>query len=198
MSVFIALLGLVALTRLFELRVSRRRRRELERRGARTLAEPAFAGMVALHVAVLAGSVVEVVVLGRAAPLALAISAALGVALANVLRIAAIRSLGEQWTVRVVDSSGLGVVRSGPYRYIRHPNYVAVFLELALLPLVGGAWLTATLGTALHVVVLARRIRLEESMLLENPEYVASMGQKPRFVPRLFVRTLVPARAEEP
>ena len=74
---------------------------------------------------------------------------------------------------------------SGPYRFVRHPNYVAVFLELLFLPLVQGAWLTAALGTALHVLVLRRRILLEEAMLLESPAYRISMGEKPRFVPAL-------------
>lgn len=197
-SVFVALVGIVAVTRLVELGVSRRHRRALTRRGARTLREPAFAGMVALHVAILTGSLVEVVAFERAAPLALGLFAALVVALSNALRIAAIKSLGELWTVRVVDSIGLGVVRAGPYRFIRHPNYVAVFLELTFLPLVHGAWITALVGTTLHLAVLAKRIRLEESVLLADPAYVASMGDTPRFVPRLFARPVMQARAEEP
>src|SRR5204863_108279 len=78
-----------------------------------------------------------------------------------------------------------GVVTGGPYRWIRHPNYVAVFVELLALPLVHGAWLTALAGAALHVPVLRRRLALEESVLAADPVYRDLMGRKPRFVPRL-------------
>jgi methyltransferase len=122
-------------------------------------------------------------------PLWLGGAAALGVVGAGVLRVWAIRSLGKHWNVRVVDSTRLGVVTSGPYRFVRHPNYVAVFLELLLLPLVQGAWLTAALGSALHILVLRRRILLEEAVLMASPAYRASMGDKPRFLPR-FERAL--------
>jgi methyltransferase len=80
----------------------------------------------------------------------------------------------------------MGVVSSGPFRYVRHPNYVAVFVELAALPLVHGAWLTALGGSLLHVVILRRRIALEEQVLLADPGYRAVMGPKPRFLPRFF------------
>jgi methyltransferase len=105
---------------------------------------------------------------------------------ANALRIWSIRTLGAHWNVRVVDSAAFGVVSTGPYRFIRHPNYLAVFVELAFLPLVQGAWITAALGTALHVAVLRRRIVLEESVLFGDSAYVASMGHKPRFLRRPF------------
>jgi len=85
--------------------------------------------------------------------------------------------------VRVVPSMPLGVVTSGPYRFVRHPNYVAVFLELAALPLVHGAWLTALGGTLLHVAILRRRIGLEESVLMADEAYRRAFDHKPRFIP---------------
>jgi methyltransferase len=139
--------------------------------------------MVLLHCGVLAGSVVEPLVTGRPAPLSIAIAAALGVVLANLLRIWSIRTLGRHWNVRIVDSTGLGVVESGPYRFVRHPNYVAVFLELLLLPVAQGAWFTAAVGSAVHVAVLWRRIAVEEGVLFASAEYAAKMGDRPRFVP---------------
>lgn len=185
LTVLLALVLLLAATRLLELRVSRRHREAMLGAGARAIQEPGFAGMTALHVAVLGGAVVETLVLRRSAPAWLGLAAALGVVGAGALRVSAIRSLGEHWNVRVMDSTALGIVTSGPYRFVRHPNYVAVFLELLLLPLVQGAWLTAGLGSALHVFVLRRRIWLEEAVLLESPEYRACMAGKPRFLPEL-------------
>ena len=185
LSVFIGLVALVGVTRLVELGISRRHRAALMQHGARTVSEPAFAAMVAVHIGMLAFSVLEALWFRSQPPLWLSALAVTGLVLASSLRVWAIRSLGQHWNVRVIDSTALGVVTTGPYRFIRHPNYVAVFVELACLPLVYGAWVTALLGSALHLVVLARRLRIEEAVLASDCAYQLTMGDKPRFVPRL-------------
>jgi methyltransferase len=86
---------------------------------------------------------------------------------AHALRWWCIRALGPQWTTRVIVVPGTGLVTSGPYRYLRHPNYVAVVLEGIALPLVHTAWLTALAFTVLNAALLAGRIRVEERALLE-------------------------------
>ena len=139
--------------------------------------------MVLLHGAVLGGSVVEVWLCDRPFTMALGVPMLALVALANALRWWVIRSLGLHWNVAVMGSTHLGIVSGGPYRFVRHPNYVAVFVELAALPLVHGAWLTATVGTAAHVVVLRRRLALEEAVLDADPAYRVAMGRRPRFIP---------------
>jgi methyltransferase len=106
--------------------------------------------------------------------------------LANTLRWWVIRTMGTHWNVRVMDSTPLGVVTSGPFRWIRHPNYLAVFVELLALPLLHTAWLTALVGGLAHVWVLRQRIAIEERMLLAEATYRALMGSKPRFVPRVW------------
>ena len=73
-------------------------------------------------------------------------------------------------------------VATGPYRWIRHPNYVAVVAELFALPMIHTAWITAIAGTVANLEILRRRIRVEEQTLLANPAYRVSMGAKPRFV----------------
>ena len=196
LSVFLALVGVVATTRLVELAISRRHRRELDRLGAKSIAEPGFIVMVVLHVSVLAGSVIEALVARRSVPWGLAALAFTGVLAANALRLAAIRSLGRHWNVRIVDSTSLGVVDTGPYRFIRHPNYVAVFSELLFLPLVQGAWITAAVGAVAHLFVLWRRIALEEAVLFADPRYAEVMGTKPRFFPRFRRRNSPVVRAE--
>jgi methyltransferase len=180
-----ALLGAVGLGRLIEMRVSRRHQRALAAGGVRRAAEPGFALMVALHAGILVGSALEVLALHRPFTPAVGIPALVVFALANVLRWWVIATLGPQWNVQVVGSSrALGVVTRGPYRWVRHPNYVAVFVELVALPLVHGAWVTALVGAALHVVVLRRRLAVEEPVLAADPAYRAAMGGKPRFLPR--------------
>jgi methyltransferase len=91
-----------------------------------------------------------------------------------------------------MNSVPLGVVTSGPYRWIRHPNYAAVFLELFALPLIHSAWLTAALGQLACWGVVHQRLKVEEPVLMANPAYQAAMGHKPRFVPRLFSRAAQP------
>ena len=176
----------VALLRCVELVISRRHQHALATRGIRKAHDPYFGWMVALHAGVLAGAAVEVWVLRRPLIPVLAIVMAALFTLANVLRWWVIRTLGAHWNVQVMDSAGLGVVDRGPFRLVRHPNYAAVFLELATLPLTHTAWLTALIGSIAHVWVLARRLAVEEAVLLEHPEYRATMADKPRFVPGVF------------
>jgi methyltransferase len=184
-AAFLGLLAAVGLGRLLEMRLSRRHQRALEAKGARPAADPGFPAMVALHAGVLVASALEVVWLHRPFTPAVGVPALVAFALANALRWWVIATLGPHWNVRVVGSLALGVVTAGPYRFVRHPNYVAVFVELLALPLVHGAWVTALVGGALHAVVLRRRVAAEEAMLAADTAYRDAMGGKPRFVPRL-------------
>jgi methyltransferase len=183
---FLVLLLLVALLRLAELRISKRHQQEMIARGAAKVDEPLYRWMVLLHTAGLIGAAVEVVVLKRpfipwlAAPMFLVFLAA------NTVRWWVIRTLGEHWNVQVMDSTRLGVVTSGPFRYVRHPNYAAVFAEMLALPLIHTAWITAVAGTVAHMGVLAQRLSTEERVLFANPDYRAAMTGKPRFLPGLF------------
>jgi methyltransferase len=180
---FLALVGAVGACRVVELRLSRRHQRALAAGGATLLPEPVFPAMVALHTGILVAAVAETLLLGRPFAAALAIPAVALVVLANALRFWVIATLGVHWNVRVVASMPLGVVTGGPYRFIRHPNYVAVFVELAALPLVHGAYLTALAGALLHVAVLHRRVGLEESVLMADEAYRRAFDRKPRFLP---------------
>lgn len=103
---------------------------------------------------------------------------------ALALRLSVVLSLRGSWTVRAVVPSDLPVVDRGPYRFIRHPNYVALGLEFLGLPLIGGAYFSAVgLGLA-NALLLRRRIQEEEVLLMAIPAYRERMADKPRFVPR--------------
>src|SRR5437660_5306279 len=183
---FLALLVAVGLLRLVELQISKRHQREMATRGAAKVDEPKFRWMVLLHTCVLIGAAVEVVFLDRPFFLWLAALMIAIFLMANAVRWWVIRSLGAHWNVQVVDSSRLGVVTSGPFRYVRHPNYAAVFAEMLALPLIHTAWITATVGAVAHAGILAQRLSTEERVLFANPVYRAAMNGKPRFLPGLF------------
>lgn len=169
---FLSLLLVVALLRFVELRISKRHQAEMIARGAAKVDEPKFRWMVLLHTAVLTGTAVEGVLLKRpfipwlAAPM-FTVSLA-----ANAVRWWVIQTLGEHWNVQVMDSTRLGVVTSGPFHYVRHPNYAAVFAEMLALPLIHTAWITATAGAIAHMKVLAQRLSTEELVLFANPNLI--------------------------
>jgi methyltransferase len=142
--------------------------------------------MVILHTAVLLCAALEVVFLHRPLIPALAIPMASVFVLANALRWWVIRTMAGHWNVQVMASAPLGVVSGGPFRWVRHPNYLAVYVELIALPLIHTAWLTATLAAFGNFLVLRARLAVEDKMLLADPGYCAAMGSKPRFLPGLF------------
>jgi methyltransferase len=183
---FLVILAAVGLTRLAELRISRRHQRELAGRGVQKRTDPRYRWMVALHATVLVGAGIEVVLLRRPFIPALAAAMTVLVALAMALRWWVIRTLGAHWNVEVMNSTSLGIVTEGPFRWIRHPNYLGVFVELVALPLIHTAWITAIVAALGNAWILRNRLRLEESVLHADPEYRSTMAGKPRFLPRLF------------
>jgi methyltransferase len=182
--IYTLLVILVGVGRLAEMRISRRHQRDLAGRGVERIRDPFWLWMVTFHVSMLVACVVEVWVLDRPFIPLLAVPMFILFVLANLLRWWVIRTMAEHWNVQIMNSVKVGVVSDGPFRYIRHPNYAAVFLELLAIPLMHTAWLTALIGAVVHVLVLRQRIRTEEAMLLASPAYRAAMGNKPRFIPR--------------
>ena len=185
-AAFLWLLLAVALLRLAELRISRRHQSRLAARGAAQIAEPYFRWMVLVHTGVLLCAAVEVLELQRPFVPALAAGMFTLFLVANGMRWWVIRTLGEHWSVQVMDSTRLGVVTAGPYRFVRHPNYAAVFVEMLALPMIHTAWITALAGSVAHAWVLSKRLATEDRVLLANPDYRAAMDRKPRFLPGLF------------
>ena len=120
-----------------------------------------FPVMVALHFALLAGCVVEPLVAHRTFIPALGWPMIALVLAANGLRWWCIATLGPYWSARVIVIPGTTLVRSGPYRWFAHPNYVAVIVEGAALPLAGSAWITACAFTVLNAALLTVRLRCE-------------------------------------
>ncbi|HEY2458871.1 MAG TPA: isoprenylcysteine carboxylmethyltransferase family protein [Candidatus Acidoferrum sp.] len=185
-TAYLGLLFVVALLRIYELQISRRHRRQMVSRGASKVQDPRFRWMVLLHTGVLLGCAIEVVFLKRPFyPIFAGFWFAIFLA-ANVVRWWVIRTLGEHWNVQVMNSTGMGVITSGPFKYVRHPNYAAVFVEMLALPLIHCAWITAVVGSLAHAFVLSQRLATEERVLFSDARYSAAMAHKPRFVPGLF------------
>lgn len=181
-QLYLGLLVLVAVGRLLELRRSRNNQARLLAAGGEKSPEPRYPWMVALHVSILAGAALEAVFLRRPWIPAFGSVAITFFFAANATRWWVIRTLGPRWNVQVV-SPALGVIAAGPYRYVRHPNYTAVFVEMLALPLIHSAWIVAFAGSLAHIFVLRHRVALEESVLRRDPTWQAAFQHRPRFLP---------------
>ncbi len=175
------LIALVGIERLVELRLSNRNAAWAFAQGGKEAGQGHYRFMTVFHTLFLIACVAEPWLLDRpfVSPWGFI---ALGLAIvAQGLRYWAISTLGHRWNTRVIVLPEAQPVTGGPYRFIRHPNYVAVVLELLVLPLVHGAWLTAIVFSIGNLLLLRVRIRVEEDALGQH--YKQAFTSTPRFVP---------------
>ena len=164
-ALYVGFLALLYLERGAELLVARRNTRLALAAGGVESGRRHYPVMVAVHAAFPLACAAEVLVLHRPFPGAVGF-AALAVALgAQALRWWAVAALGRRWSTRIVTVPGALPVTSGPYRFLPHPNYLAVMLEAAAVPLVHGAWVTAAVFVAANAALLAVRVPAEERAL---------------------------------
>ena len=155
----VVLLAFVTMQRLSELLIAQRNTTALLKQGGVEHGASHYPVMVALHGAWLAGLWWFAV----AQPVSLSLLSLYG--LCQVFRIWILASLGRRWTTRIITLPGERLVARGPYRFIRHPNYALVAIEIPLLPLVFGLWEFAALFGFLNLAILAWRIREENAAL---------------------------------
>lgn len=162
---FTILIVAVGIERIAELRVARRNRQWSLDHGGVEYGRRHYPLLVVAHVGLLAGCLVEVWLRRPefVAPLGFTMLAV--VILSQALRWRCIRTLGPHWNTRVIIIPGMPLVRTGPYRLLAHPNYIAVVAEGIALPLVHTAWITATCFTVVNAVILSIRIRVENRAL---------------------------------
>ncbi len=182
---FAALVLLVGAQRLWELGKSAENEARLRAEGAIEHAPRQMRWRRAIHAGWLLATALEVLLLDRPfVPWLFAIALPLFVA-GQVLRYAAMRALGWRWSVRVMTLPGRAPVARGVFRYLRHPNYLGVILEIAALPLMHTAWISALVFSAANGLLLMRRIRVEEAALDAAGDYRAKLGDRPPLWPRV-------------
>lgn len=166
---FTVLVLAVGVERLAELVVSKRNAAWSFERGGVETGQSHFPVMVVLHTGFLLGALVEVWVRRPDPPVWLWVPMLALAAASQALRWWCITTLGPRWNTRVIIVPGLAPVTGGPYRFLTHPNYVAVVVEGFALPLVGGAWITALVFTVANAVLLRTRLRVENEALASLP-----------------------------
>jgi methyltransferase len=184
-QLFLGVIGAVALERLGELALSLRNLRWARERGGVEAGRGHYPWMVALHTALLAAAPLEVWYFHRRWIPSLGWTMLALVMATMALRYWAIAALGRRWNTRVVIVPGEPPVLGGPYRFLRHPNYLAVVLEIAALPLIHAAWLTALLFSLANAWILRVRIAAEEKALNAASDYESAFAGRPRLLPRL-------------
>jgi methyltransferase len=161
-KVAVALLAFVAVQRLGELVWARRNTRRLLARGGYEIGRRHYPLMVAVH----AGWLVALGIGIERAGSALMVSGFwtlvfLGL---QLLRVWVLATLGDRWTTRIIVVPGEPLVRSGPYRFLRHPNYAIVAAEIAALPMAFGFWWIAAIFSVLNALVLSVRLAAEAAI----------------------------------
>lgn len=168
-AAFLVILLLVALERVYEMWLSRRHARRVLARGGVEVGAAHYPVMVSLHTLFLVAAAAEVWFLATPAVAWLTLVSLVAVVCTMALRYWAILSLGDRWNTRVLFEPGRPPVTRGPYRWLRHPNYLAVVLEIFFLPLIHGAWRTALVFSLANAVLLRHRIRIENRAVHGDP-----------------------------
>jgi methyltransferase len=186
LGAYLAILAALALERVFHLALAARNARRALAAGAVEHGRSHYPAMAAFHALFLISAAAEAVVLKRPFPGALGWIALCGALGAQVLRYWSVASLGSRWNTRIIVFPGMEPVVRGPYRFMRHPNYLAVIVEIACVPLIHGCWLTAIVFSTGNAALLRVRILTEEAAM--GPRYALKFDGRPRLVPKLSPR----------
>ncbi len=180
---YLTFLVVTALEMLFELRVSIQNSAALIRKGAIEIGSAVLPVMAMMYIVMYIGAAVEFVLSPPGLPLWWILLFLIVFAFAKTLKFWAVSTLGEYWTMKLLIVPETKVVTGGPYRWVRHPNYVAVLLEIAATTLLGKSFITFVVVIFSFFIILWYRIKLEEKGLLSRTDYAAGMTSKGRFIP---------------
>jgi len=169
--IFYAFILFIALQRIFEVIVSQRHEKAILARGGREHAPGHFIFMKLIHIFWLIAMPLEVYIFDRNFSWYFFIPALVLTFFGQALRYAAISTLKERWTVRIMTIPDAPPVVGGIFRYVRHPNYIGVILEIMAIPMLHSAYLTALVFSVLNGLLLLVRIGAEEKALSEENNY---------------------------
>ena len=167
MTIFIVCISVVITQRIVELIIARNHTEKLSKIGAIEYDRNGYRVIVIMHICFFISLFTEYIIFRNRLNTFWYIFAVI-ILFGQVLRYWAIRSLGVNWTTRIIAVKGGRLIKSGPYKYFKHPNYSAVVIEIALLPLVFSCYFTSIVFTVLNFFILRRRIRIETNTLNNN------------------------------
>ncbi|MDB5085557.1 MAG: isoprenylcysteine carboxyl methyltransferase [Bacilli bacterium] len=160
----------VVIQRLVELSIAKRNEAALKRAGAYEVGSSHYKWMVSIHVCFLLSLLLEVVFFHPKPAVWFWIPLFFFIG-AQIVRVWVIRSLGRFWNTKIIILPNIEVVTKGPYKHLRHPNYLVVTIEICMLPLLFQAYITAIVFTLLNAIILSIRIPIEEKALSAATNY---------------------------
>lgn len=173
--IFYFILAFVIIQRLVELLIAKRNEKSLLAKGAYEVGASHYPYMILIHVSFFISLIIEVVYFKSIPTPYYALLVIF--LLLQLLRVWCLASLGPFWNTKIIILPGANVVMRGPYQYIRHPNYLVVCLEIAVLPLMFQAFFTAICFTIINFIILSVRIPTEEKALVEATNYATYVGR---------------------
>ncbi|MES1038523.1 isoprenylcysteine carboxyl methyltransferase family protein [Peribacillus simplex] len=168
--IFAIFIIVIAIQRLVELYIAKQNEKQLKAAGAVEYGESHYRWMVLMHLSFFIVLIIEVIMLERNMSGLWPIWLTLFL-IAQSGRIWAIRSLGKHWNTKIIVVPDADVVIKGPYKYVKHPNYIIVATEILVISLLFNAYYTAIIFSLLNVWMMTVRIPLEEKALKEHTEY---------------------------
>ncbi|WML45043.1 isoprenylcysteine carboxylmethyltransferase family protein [Neobacillus sp. PS3-40] len=185
LSFFLILFFIIIFQRLVELIIARKNEKWMKQQGAIEFGKKHYLYMVLIHSLFFCSFFTEKVMFNRGLSLLWPLLWILFFVTQGI-RVWIILSLGKYWNTKIIVLPNAKVIRRGPYRFIKHPNYAVVTLELFIIPLLFNAYFTALLFTILNIVILSIRIPEEERALKGLTEYEGSFKSCNRFFPKLL------------
>jgi methyltransferase len=183
LTAYLAMLVALGAERIAELIISARNARWAFAHGATESGTGHYPAMAAFHTLFILACGAEAIFFGRAFPAVVGWIALGGALCAQGLRYWAVATLGPRWNTRVIVLPNDAPVTSGPYRFMRHPNYLAIVIEMICVPMIYGCWRTVIVFSAGNAIMLRVRIKSEESAL--GAPYQKTFSSVPRLIPRL-------------
>ncbi|USK36316.1 hypothetical protein LIT25_16790 [Bacillus sp. F19] len=179
---FYLFLIIIIVQRVSELFIAKRNETHMKSMGGEEHGGEHYPLIVAVHLLFLLSFTLEVMIFNKEiSPLWMMILPI--ILITQVIRYWAVFSLGPFWNTKIIIVPGLEVVAKGPYRFMRHPNYLVVAVEILFLPILFQAYATAILFTVLNAAILSIRIPAEENALMKHTDYKKSFINKRRFIP---------------
>ncbi|NSL52654.1 isoprenylcysteine carboxyl methyltransferase family protein [Calidifontibacillus erzurumensis] len=179
---FSCFIALIILQRIVELGIAKKNEKWMKARGGYEVGKEHYKYIVLVHILFFVTLIIEVFLFEKQlSPLWVIFLFIFSIA--QVIRVWSIMSLGRFWNTKIIVVPNTNIIEKGPYKWVRHPNYLVVLIELLVLPLIFDAFWTAIIFTILNIVVLKHRIQLEEQELMKGTNYGIIFQNRYRFVP---------------
>lgn len=182
-SIFLGIVGAIALQRIRAIRLSKRNAAYLESVGGRQRSSNALWVVRAMQISWFVAAIAEVYLLNRPFLPVLAAGAIAVTGIGQLLRYLSMRELGYRWTHKAIVIPNEPVVTTGIYRYLRHPTWLGMTLEFAAVPLIHGAYFTAFFFSIANTLLMMKRLRAEEQALSEDTNYASAFADTSRLIP---------------